>query len=433
MIAQLLERARSLVQTADLVLKTDETLTLAIDATRRTSAQVSHLTGVNLRVVLEGRSGHAGSTAEDPDDLLWAAVMAARQGEPASFHLPPVARPAPVLTAYPRAASAGVDEVGRLGRLIQDRLATEGVTSQVIVERSVGAVQVGNTCGLDAAYDVSRVTVTAEVLQPLGNRRLRLIERVSGADLPELEALERMVDRLRERSDWSRRVAEPPNGRLAVCFAGEAALALLLPLEQALIGKAALLGQSPLAGRRGTRVVSELLTVADDPLLDGRPGSRPLDDEGTPSRRVELIQSGVVEGFVYDLETAARAGVPPTGHGRRTVFGRPQAAYSNLVVAPGTADWPSLLGALGDGVVVERFRGWGRGNVLGGTFSLPAAVAWRVRNGEIEGALEEITLAGNAYDLLNRVRGVGNELQWTGSCGLPPLLVEEVAVLGRAA
>ncbi|HXG45925.1 MAG TPA: TldD/PmbA family protein [Gemmatimonadales bacterium] len=430
MISRLLERARRRAETGDLALKTDETLTLSFDTAGLASAEVSATQGVNLRVVVAGRAGCAGSTGDDPEALLEAAMASARLGEPAGFVLPRVAEPGRVVTHYPRAAAASLNDLALLGHLVRDRLAGEGAQVRVVVERSVGSVRVANTRGLDAGYDVSRVTIAAQVAVQAGGRLLRLSDQLSSGDVPDLPSLERMVDGLLRRLRWAARPQESPRGHAPVCFAGDAALALLLPLQQALVGKAALYGLSPLGGRRGHRALGEQFTLSDEPLLDGRPGSRPIDDEGTPSRSTMLIRHGTVETLVYDLETAARAGVAPTGHGRRTVFGKPHAAFSNLVVAPGALSPQGVLEAVGDGLLVESFVGPGQGSVAGGTFSLPCAVAWRVRGGEVTGVAEELTLAGNAYELLNRLRGLGTEHRWVGSLGVPPIVVEGVSVLG---
>jgi PmbA protein len=199
-------------------------------------------------------------------------------------------------------------------------------------------------------------------------------------------------------------------------------------VEQALTGKAAILGGAPVARRRGARPYSELVSISDDPLMDGRPGSRPVDDEGVPSRMLTLVREGTIEGLVYDLETASRVGATPTGHGRRSTFGKPQPAYSNVIFEAGTSTWEELLEALGDGIVLERIAHALPANLAGGTFALPASLAWGVSGGEITGLLPEVTIAGNAHDLLNRVLAVGQSPLWVGSRLAPPVLVDGVSV-----
>jgi PmbA protein len=190
-------------------------------------------------------------------------------------------------------------------------------------------------------------------------------------------------------------------------------------------------GISPLAGRQGDRMFDAALTILDDPLLEAAPGSRPVDDEGVPTRRVSLVHQGVVGEFIYDLETACRAGVPATGHARRGTFGKPQAAYSNLEVSAGPDEWNDLLQRIPDGLLVDELIGVGQGNVIGGMFSHPVALAYRIVKGEVVGRVKDAAVAGNAYELLGQLGGLGKHVERRGSLLLPAILLEGVAVAPR--
>ena len=172
-------------------------------------------------------------------------------------------------------------------------------------------------------------------------------------------------------------------------------------------------------------------TLTDNPLLDGKSGSRPVDDEGVPCRTTALIEQGRVTNFIYDLETAGRAGAAPTGHGRRSTFGKPQAAYSNLVIDPGALEFHELVSQIRDGLLVDELLGVGQGNVIGGAFSHPVALAYRIINGEVVGRVKDVAVAGVVYELLKRVAGIGKSVRWIGSVGVPAMVIDGVAVTGR--
>jgi PmbA protein len=431
MIAPLLERASRRAECADAVEKTDETLTLQFEAGQLRSAGRALERGVNLRVVADGRIGFAGTTGDDPDQVLEAAMDSARVGEAGRLELPPPDVLPDVLTSVPRAASADLDTLRDIGSAVADRLAADGCQVNVTVERSVGEVRVANTRGVEALYSVSGVSVSAEIVRVIGDDIVIIGDYRSGADLPALGDLERMVEQMRQRLAWSGTAAEAPEGRHPVCFAPTALPALLLPVQLACIGKTVMQGSSPLAGRIGDHRFDSAFSLVDDPLAEGRSGSRPLDDEGVVSRRFPLVEGGVVCGFIYDLESATRAGVSPTGHGRRTTFGKPQPAYTNLVVSPGSLAFEALLAQVDDGLLVDELLGVGQGNVIGGAFSHPVALAWRVIKGEVAGRVTGTQVAGNALDLLDRLRGVGRDVEWRGSQAAPAMVVDGVAVVGR--
>jgi PmbA protein len=146
-----------------------------------------------------------------------------------------------------------------------------------------------------------------------------------------------------------------------------------------------------------------------------------------------------VERFIYDLETAARAGTRSTGHGRRGIFSKPVPSYTNLVLGDegrGKGEGSGglgggLLGDIKDGLLVDDLIGVGQGNVISGAFSHPVALAYRVVNGEIVGRVKEATVAGNAYELLKRIGGWGSDARWFGSRFGPSMKLEGVSVARR--
>lgn len=427
MIAPILERAARRTALADAVLKTDETTTLEFGGASLNSAATATSQGLNLRVVVDGRTGFAGTVTDEPEELLQRAITSASIGPTTGFDLPAQTSLPPVITHVPRAAAATVPELAMLCQLVRDRLSGEHAEIAMTLERSLGSVQVGNTRGLDASYDVSQVSLAVRASRVVDGRRVTIEGRLASADLPALVEVEQLVAMMRQRLAWMERGAEVAPGRLRLAFLPTALPPLLAPVEQALAGST-VQGGIPTVSRRGTQVFSELLSLLDDPLVNARPGSRPIDDEGVASRPVTLVKAGVIEALINDLETASRMGVQPTGHGRRSTFGKPQPAYSNLIVEAGADSWEEILLAVGDGLVLERLWSAGRSNMVGGTFAIPATLAWRVVSGEVTGLAPEVTVAGNAYDMLNRVIAVGREALWVGSRAAPTIVVDGASV-----
>ena len=110
------------------------------------------------------------------------------------------------------------------------------------------------------------------------------------------------------------------------------------------------------AGRIGDRVFASNISIAEDPLdAAGLPKS--LDFEGTPRRRVPLIEDGVARGVVWDRGTAARAGEESTGNAIPIQYRRYGAAPVALSVAAGEAgSLEELDEAVGDGIHVTRLH-----------------------------------------------------------------------------
>src|SRR5207302_3509291 len=208
----------------------------------------------------------------------------------------------------------------------------DGCQVNVAIEREVAETRVANTAGAEGAYRSTGVAVSADVWRIAGDDVLAIGDAIESTDLPAEDALEGLVRSITRRLEHALRIVAPPEGALPVVFTPAGLSAVLLPVTHGLSGKAVLQGISPLATRVGEPVFDQRLSLTDDPLAPGRTASRPLDDECVPSRATSLVERGVVQRFIYDLETAARAKTASTGHGQRGIVGKPVPAYTNLAM-----------------------------------------------------------------------------------------------------
>ena len=108
-----------------------------------------------------------------------------------------------------------------------------------------------------------------------------------------------------------------------------------------------------------------------------------------------------------------------------------------------TVDWIPLNGVqfrgmadnylpdIEDGLIVDDLIGVGQGNVIGGGFSHPVGLAYRVQRGEITGRVKDAAVAGNVYDLLKSIAGFGSDGRWLGSRWWPSVRLDGVSVARR--
>jgi len=450
MIDRLLDSARRKVDGADALWRREEQTAVAFESGRLKAAGISEEAGLNLRVLSKGRMGVAGTTTAkpDPDALLERARASAELGEIVDLAFPTAAASQlpPIPTYFDRTANASLDDLIALGRMLVERLARPDCQINVAVERAVDETAVGNTAGARGAYRGTGIAVTADITRIAGDDVLMVYDQYVGADMPSDADLEALVRSIETRLSAALTIVTPPDGSLPVVFTPAGLAAVVLPLEQALSGKTVLQGSSPLAGKVGEVMFDDRLSIIDDPLTPGRPASRPVDDECVPSRATGLVERGAVGRFVYDLETAARAKTQSTGNGRRGVFGKPHIGYTNILfriedgmhgahearhAAPPATLGGGLIENMRDGLIVDDLIGVGQGNVISGAFSHPVGLAYRVQRGEVTGRVKDAAVAGNAYDLLKRIGGVGTDGRWLGSRWSPSLLLEGVSVARR--
>lgn len=431
MIGRVLEAVSGRVAAADALVKTDDTLSLAISPDGETRVAASRTRNAYLRVLRDGRVGYSSGSGGDAEipDLVGRAMTSAAAGEELDLFLPVPAPIPEVGTRSPQAAAADAAELDGLARTLLERLQRSNRRVETWAERSVGSVQVGNSRGVLVGYAVSMAGVGA-VVESIGvGSAPPCSVFASGSDLPTLPEMEGLV------AEVDRRLNPPiadlssgPASRLPVCLAPRAVATFLRPLRAALTGHQALLGDSPLRGKLGEQVFDARLSVIDDPLAPGRPGSRPIDDDGVVSRRIALIDRGRVAGFLADLGVGARAMVPSTGHGWRTPNAPPRVGMTNLRVLPGPENRATLLTMMGKGILIDALE-WGAGsNPISGTIALRAPWAYLVEGGRVRGRLEGVMLSGNVFEALKELGGVGSDATWIGAACLPSILLKEMSV-----
>jgi TldD protein len=161
----------------------------------------------------------------------------------------------------------------------------------------------------------------------------------------------------------------------------------------------------------GRRVGSDLLTVGDDGSASSLTGSFAFDDEGAPTQNTLLVQHGVLVGRLHTRETAARAGVRPTGSARASSFRSvPEARLSNTYLANGRGSLEDLLRGISFGIYCCDAMG---GETHLGRFAITAGWGQVIRDGHLTETVKPMVLAGNLAETLQRVDGVGGDFRWS--------------------
>lgn len=225
---------------------------------------------------------------------------------------------------------------------------------------------------------------------------------------------------------------KPASERLPVVLDPWAAASFVGVLSSALSAEQVQKGRSLLAGLVGQDVASAALTLIDDGRLEDGPASAPFDDEAVPTGRTPLIEEGTLRGYLHNATTARRDDTTSTGNASRPGYrGTPGVAPSNLFIEPGSDAPDALLRRAGRAVYVQDVQGVHSGaNPVSGEFSV-GATGLRVENGELTGALREMTIASTIPELLKRIVAVGSDLRFVGGgIGVPSLLIEEMTVAG---
>jgi len=189
-------------------------------------------------------------------------------------------------------------------------------------------------------------------------------------------------------------------------------------------------GRSFLAGREGQQIAAGAITLIDDGTAPGGLATAPVDDEGTPMQRTELINQGRLAGFLHNHETARRGGVQSTGNAYRAGIQAPPAVGpTNIILLPDSVVPEQLLAQAEGGLYLAEVLGLHTLDPVTGEFSLGAS-GWLIEHGAPVRPVRGVTIAGRLEDFLKQVEAVGSDLTTYGRVSVPTLLVKDIMVAG---
>ena len=242
---------------------------------------------------------------------------------------------------------------------------------------------------------------------------------LSGFELFEENPLDEIAVKAAQKAVAMLKAKKAPGGRMPVVISSEAGGTMIHEavghgLEADLVQQ----GLSVYKDKVGQRIASPLITIIDDGTLGNKRGSFRFDDEGVVSQRTVLVDKGILKGYMYDRLTAGRAGVMPTGNGRRQSYKyRPIPRMSNTLIAPGEGSPDEIIRSLDKGFFVKKMGG-GQVNTVTGEFVFEVSEGYMIEKGTIGEPVRGATLIGNGPEILSSMDMVGNDIGFAiGTCG----------------
>ena len=177
-------------------------------------------------------------------------------------------------------------------------------------------------------------------------------------------------------------------------------------------------GNSEFCGKLGQKVASEKVTAIDDGTMPNEWGSENIDDEGTPTTRLVLIENGILKNYMVDKLNARRMQMPITGSGRRQGYMfAPTSRMRNTYIAAGTDDNEEIIASMGDGLYAKSMGG-GSVEPSTGKFNFAVSEGYLVKGGKIVHPVRGASLIGRGSEILPLIDRVGKDMQMAqGMCG----------------
>lgn len=192
-------------------------------------------------------------------------------------------------------------------------------------------------------------------------------------------------------------------------------------------------GFSLLKGKLNSLVFSPLITILEDPLKVDGVASSPFDSEGVACFSKTIVEKGVLKTFLYNLKSAKKDNVKSTGNGFKSNFKSPVSTdVTNFFIQNGTISKDDLICSVKNGVLITEISGLHSGiNSISGDFSL-LAQGFLIENSTITTPIEQITVSGNFFNILENVVSISDDLKFLDSgVGAPSIFVGKLDISGE--
>jgi PmbA protein len=382
---------------------------------------------LTLRAIVGRRSGIASTSRLDSSALRQVAdrALALARLSPEDEDLPPAstcAEPLPQATFVAATAACTPEERAEAVGPVTQAAAARGLNASGALTTASTALAVADSQGAFAYHPDTYANFTCTVRAPDASGWVDRHRR----DWRALDATGLGETAIR-KAELSREPGEVAPGRYTVVLEPSAVAELVTFLAWLGLGaQSEQEGRSFLSGRMGQTITGAGVTLVDD-AFDPRSFGRPFDYEGTPRRRVTLIEGGVARAVVHDRRTALKAGVESTGHACPPPALEGPMPY-DLVLTSGTATLDELIASTPRGILVTRFwynrvvdarRTLITGMTRDGTFL--------IEDGRLTRGVRNLRFNESVLDVLARAEDSGREAEptrfdYVGNCVVAPAL-----------
>ena len=207
------------------------------------------------------------------------------------------------------------------------------------------------------------------------------------------------------------------SGKMDMIVENRQAARLFSPLISALSGSAIQQKNSFLIDKLGEKVISDKITLIDNPFIPGGYGSQFFDAEGMATQKRVVFDKGIVSRYYIDTYYGKKLDMKPNSGGT-----------TNLVFEAGDKNLQELIETVNKGILVTGFNG-GNSNSTTGDFSF-GIDGFLIEKGQIAKPVSEMNITGNMLKLWSNVGELGNDVNTNSSWLMPSVLFEGVDFSG---
>ena len=185
------------------------------------------------------------------------------------------------------------------------------------------------------------------------------------------------------------------------------------------------------------KIAIDELTLTDDPHTMEGIGSKPYDDEGVPTKKIDLIEKGIFKNTFSNLFESYKENKQSSGNASRggSSLGRsaepiPVSSPHNLKIETGKTSQEEMIKDTKKGLLIGRLWYTYAVNPIKGDFSCTARSGIRIiENGQIKSSGKSVRIIHNLSSMLKNISSIGNNqknvIQWASLPSITPSLKVE--------
>ena len=386
------------------------------------SKEQTYEEGFGVRILKKGRLGFSYCDKEkDLKNAMDNAASLTRFSPKTGFSFPTKAKYKKMNLVDKKIQNVQPDELNEIIGQVREGIEGKKGRPRVILSAGKENVQLENSEGFFGKYSATGLSIYTEAMN--GDGYGFFYE--DSVSMP--KDFTAIGERAGEMAKDMKGAGKPKPGRYNIVFAITALNDFLNVLFPSFSGDWKRKRTSLLANKLGKKVFNPAITIYDDPTALAS-DAQPFDDEGTVSKRIPLIERGVLKNFIYDRETAALEGVKKSGFCRRGNYASaPGASCSNTVINGG--DYNDLEQELDRYIILHSVQGSHIANVTTGDFGFEVSVAFLKEKGRDAVPLRGFLVSGNVFKLLNGNMYIEKKAEMRGSTIAPKIGFENMQVI----
>lgn len=289
----------------------------------------------------------------------------------------------------------------------------------VNVSTYTGCRGFANTLGFLGVTNSSRHSMSCTLIASQNDKMQRDYAYTTVRHAADMTSAEKLAEKAVERTVARLNSRQIKTQKAPVIFSSRVSSQILSALVGAVNGMNLYRKNSFLLDALGQQIFPEGIRIYEQPHLKRGLGSAPFDNEGLLTRNNVLVADGRLQQYVLGSYSARKLGLQTTAN---------SGGVFNLTIDKTAGGLHDLLKTMHTGLLITDLMGDG-GSLLTGDYSQGASGFW-IANGEIQYAVEEITIAGNFKNMFRDITAIGDDINPNIATKCGSILIAEMMIGG---